>query len=50
MIAQQWNFSRARLDEYSAQSHARAAAAQNAGAFKEQIVPVFTQCGVLTDD
>ena len=50
MIAQQWNFSRARLDEYSAQSHARAAAAQNGGAFKEQIVPVFTQCGVLTDD
>jgi acetyl-CoA acyltransferase len=39
MIAQQWGFSRARLDEYSARSHELAAAAQDAGAFTEQIVP-----------
>lgn len=50
LIAQQWNFSRTRLDEYSAQSHERAAAAQDAGAFKDQIVPVFTDGGVVTDD
>ncbi len=50
MIATQWNFSRTRLDEYSAQSHERAAAAQDAGAFKDQIVPVFTDGGVVTDD
>lgn len=50
MIAQQWGFSRIRLDEYSAQSHERAAAAQDAGAFKDQIVPVFTESGVVTDD
>lgn len=50
MIAQQWNLSRTRLDEYSAQSHERAAAAQDAGAFKDQIVPVFTKGGVVTDD
>ncbi|MCH9642602.1 MAG: thiolase family protein [Actinomycetia bacterium] len=50
MIAQQWNLSRTRLDEYSAQSHERAAAAQDAGAFREQIVPVFTQGGVVTED
>ncbi|MGB7358786.1 MAG: thiolase family protein [Mycobacterium sp.] len=50
MIAQQWNFSRTRLDEYSAHSHERAAAAQDAGAFKDQIVPVFTSGGVVTDD
>ncbi|MGB0963529.1 MAG: thiolase family protein, partial [Mycobacterium sp.] len=50
MIARQWNFSRTRLDEYSAQSHERAAAAQDAGAFREQIVPVFTQGGVVVDD
>ncbi len=50
MIAQRWNFSRTRLDEYSAQSHERAAAAQDAGAFKEQIMPIFTQGGVVTDD
>src|SRR6201995_5974717 len=42
MIAKKWNLSRTRLDEYSAQSHQRAAAAQDAGAFIDQIVPVFT--------
>ena len=41
MIAKKWGFSRSRLDEYSAQSHERAGAAQDSGAFVEQIVPVF---------
>jgi acetyl-CoA acyltransferase len=41
MIAKKWGLSRSRLDEYSAQSHERAAAAQDSGAFIEQIVPVF---------
>src|SRR5258705_6209959 len=41
MIAKKWGFSRAQLDEYSALSHERAAAAQDSGAFIEQIVPVF---------
>ena len=41
MIAKKWGFSRSRLDEYSAESHERAAAAQDSGAFIEQIVPVF---------
>jgi acetyl-CoA acyltransferase len=50
MIAQKWDLSRTRLDEYSAQSHERAAAAQDRGAFKEQIVPVFTDGGIITDD
>lgn len=45
MIATKWQLSRARLDEFSAQSHARAAAAQDAGAFVDQIVPVFTDDG-----
>jgi acetyl-CoA acetyltransferase family protein len=40
MIAQQWGFSRTRVDEYSAQSHERAAAAQDAGLFDDEIVPV----------
>jgi acetyl-CoA acyltransferase len=43
LIATKWGFSRARLDEYSALSHERAAAAQDRGAFTEQIVPVFTE-------
>jgi acetyl-CoA acyltransferase len=50
MIAQKWNLSRTRLDEYSAQSHERAAAAQDAGAFRDQIVPVFTDGNVISDD
>ena len=54
MIAKQWGFSRTRLDEYSALSHERAAAAQDNGAFTDQIVPVFpTQGGdgaVVTAD
>jgi len=43
MIAKKWGFSRRQLDEYSAQSHERAAAAQDGGAFTDQIVPVFTE-------
>ncbi|HTX98223.1 MAG TPA: thiolase family protein [Mycobacterium sp.] len=41
MIAKKWGFSRTQLDEYSVQSHERAAAAQDRGAFTDQIVPVF---------
>jgi acetyl-CoA acyltransferase len=50
MIAKKWNLSRTRLDEYSAQSHERAAAAQDAGAFIDQIVPLFTDGDVVTAD
>ncbi|MCP9273260.1 thiolase family protein [Mycolicibacterium arenosum] len=50
LISQKWNLSRSRLDEYSAQSHERAAIAQDAGAFIDQIMPVFTEGGVVTDD
>src|ERR1700742_1772294 len=49
-ISQRWGLSRTRLDEYSAQSHERAAAAQDAGAFTDQIMPVFTDGGVVTED
>jgi acetyl-CoA acyltransferase len=45
MIAKKWGFSRTRLDEYSALSHERAAAAQDNGAFTDQIVPVFPTRG-----
>jgi acetyl-CoA acyltransferase len=40
MIAARWGFSRAQLDEYSLASHQKAAAAQDDGAFKEEIAPV----------
>ncbi|WP_156687153.1 thiolase family protein [Mycobacterium sp. Marseille-P9652] len=45
MIAKKWGFPRAALDEYSVRSHERAAAAQDAGAFTDQIVPVFADGG-----
>jgi acetyl-CoA acyltransferase len=40
LIAERWGFSRQRMDEYSSRSHELAAAAIDAGAFDEQIVPV----------
>ncbi len=39
-IATEYQLSRAQLDEYSVASHERAAAAQDAGAFAAEIVPV----------
>jgi acetyl-CoA acyltransferase len=49
-IAQKWGFSRPRLDEYSALSHERAAAAQDGGAFDAQIVPVPAGGATVTAD
>jgi acetyl-CoA acyltransferase len=50
MIAKKWGFSRTQLDEYSALSHERAAAAQDHGAFTDQIVPVFADENAVTAD
>ena len=52
MIAKKWGFSRRQLDEFSVQSHERAAAAQDGGAFADQIVPVFVddETVVATDE
>jgi acetyl-CoA acyltransferase len=47
LIAKKWGYSRTRVDEYSAQSHERAAAAQDNGAFTGQIVPVFVGEGTV---
>ncbi|BCB80706.1 thiolase family protein [Phytohabitans flavus] len=40
MIAERWAFSRSQIDEYSLASHQKAAAAQDAGAFKAEISPI----------
>src|SRR5690606_3268538 len=40
LIAQKWGFSRAQLDEFSAESHRRAAAATESGAFARELIPV----------
>jgi acetyl-CoA acyltransferase len=40
MMAVRWGFTRRQLDEYSLASHAKAAAAQDAGEFDDEIAPV----------
>ncbi|MFE3543028.1 thiolase family protein [Nocardia sp. NPDC059177] len=50
LIAEKWGLDRTRLDEFSVLSHERAAAAQDAGAFTAQIVPVTTEDGVVEAD
>jgi acetyl-CoA acyltransferase len=51
MIAEQWGLSRTQLDEFSLRSHEKAAAAQDSGAFKDQIVGIKDQDGnVILED
>jgi acetyl-CoA acyltransferase len=45
MIAEQWGFDRTAVDEYSLNSHEKAAAAQDSGAFDDQIAPIKDQDG-----
>jgi acetyl-CoA acyltransferase len=45
MIAEQWGFDRTMVDEYSLASHDKAAAAQDSGAFDDQIVAIKDQKG-----
>jgi acetyl-CoA acyltransferase len=40
LIAREWNLTRQDLDEYSADSHARAAAAVDGGAFRDQVARI----------
>ncbi len=40
LIAQQWNLSRAQLDDYSARSHQRASRATSGGEFDDEIIPI----------
>ena len=46
-IAERWGLSRAKLDEFSLASHEKAAAAQDAGRFADQIVPVTLDDGTV---
>ncbi|WP_111511484.1 thiolase family protein [Mycobacterium kyogaense] len=43
MIAERWGFDRTMVDQFSLDSHEKAAAAQDAGAFDDQIVAIKTQ-------
>jgi acetyl-CoA acyltransferase len=49
MMAERWGLSRSQLDEYSLASHAKAAAAQDAGGFAGQIAPVTRPDGTVVD-
>jgi acetyl-CoA acyltransferase len=49
LISQKWGFSRHDLDSYSSRSHARAAAAIDAGVFADQVIPVVLEDGRLFD-
>jgi acetyl-CoA acyltransferase len=50
MVAAKWGLSRETLDAYAAQSHERAAAAVDAGAFDGQVVPVPVGGGDVAAD
>lgn len=49
MIAERWGLSRTRLDEFALGSHAKAAAAVDAGRFAGQIAPVTLSDGTVVD-
>ena len=46
-IAKQWNLSREELDQYSYESHARAARARDEGRFNKEIIPIEVDVPVL---
>jgi acetyl-CoA acetyltransferase family protein len=50
LVADKWGLSRARLDDYSARSHERAAKARAAGWFDHEIVPVRVPGTVAVDE
>ncbi|CAM3128430.1 thiolase family protein [Mycobacterium colombiense] len=50
LIAEQYGMSRTQLDEYSVESHERAAKAQDDRLFDEEIIPVPIEGGELTAD
>jgi acetyl-CoA acyltransferase len=50
MIAKRWKLGRGELDALAVASHDRAARATKDGLFAEEIVPVETEAGVVTED
>ncbi|GAA4210379.1 thiolase family protein [Actinocatenispora rupis] len=50
LIAARWGFGRTQLDEYALESHRKAADAQDAGLFADEIVPVPVEGGVFAAD
>lgn len=49
LVAQKWKIDRAQMDEFSAASHQRAAAARDSGDFDRELVTVRTPDGLIID-
>ena len=49
-VAEEYGVSREQQDEYAAKSHERAAEATDSGRFDDEIVPIETDDGVVTED
>ncbi|MBM9603501.1 thiolase family protein [Desulfopila inferna] len=49
LVAEQYNISREAMDEFAAASHAKAAAAINAGRFEDEIIPVEVERDTLVN-
>jgi acetyl-CoA acyltransferase len=49
-VARRWDVSRARQEELAVRSHKLAKAAQDAGYFKDEIVPIKTAAGLVDQD
>jgi len=49
LISAKWDFNRAQLDEFAAESHRRAAAAAASGAFARELLPVTLADGRVVD-
>ncbi|MDZ7899119.1 MAG: hypothetical protein U5N85_13990 [Arcicella sp.] len=49
-VANQFNITREEQDEFSVQSHTKALAAQAAGLFKDEIVPITVKESVFSDE
>jgi acetyl-CoA acyltransferase len=50
MMARRWNLSRTQLDEFALESHAKSAAATDAGAFADQLISVPDVPGLVADE
>ncbi|OSQ43967.1 thiolase family protein [Thalassospira sp. MCCC 1A01428] len=49
-VAKKWNLSRADQEAFAVESHKRAAAAQKAGKFSDEIIPITTPDGIVDQD
>ena len=50
LVAAKWNLSRDELDAFSVRSHHAAAMAREAGGFRDEIVPIVTEAGIVRED